>query len=42
MYIPCYRLEATHALLKQRGLTQNMEIKQGYRQILELATAKSG
>jgi len=42
MYIPCYRLEATHALLKQKGLTEQMEIKQGYRQILELATAKSG
>jgi fatty acid desaturase len=40
MYIPCYRLEAMHTLLKQKGLTERMEIKQGYRQILELATAK--
>lgn len=40
MFIPCYRLEATHRLLKAKGLTEKMEIKQGYGQILALATAR--
>jgi fatty acid desaturase len=40
MHIPCYRLEAAHKMLAQKGLTQHMEVRHGYRQILELATAQ--
>jgi fatty acid desaturase len=41
MHIPCYRLEAAHKMLAEKGLTDKMEVKQGYRQILQLATANA-
>jgi fatty acid desaturase len=40
MHIPCYRLEAAHRLLAQKGLTQQIEVRTGYREILELATTQ--
>jgi fatty acid desaturase len=39
MHIPCYRLEAAHALLARKGLTKQMEVRHGYREILAIATA---
>lgn len=40
MHIPCYRLEQAHHLLAAKGLTAQMEVRHGYRAILELATAR--
>lgn len=40
MHIPCYRLEAAHNMLADKGLTQQMEVRQGYREVLDIATAK--
>ncbi len=34
MYLPCYRLEQTHALLRAKGLTQRMTIAPGYLSVL--------
>jgi fatty acid desaturase len=39
MHIPCYRLEAAHNMLAAKGLTDQMEVRHGYREILGLATA---
>jgi fatty acid desaturase len=41
MHIPCYRLEAAHKMLAAKGLTEQMEIRHGYRDIIALATASS-
>jgi fatty acid desaturase len=41
MHIPCYRLERAHSLLREKGLTAKMEVRSGYREILDLATKTS-
>jgi fatty acid desaturase len=41
MHIPCYRLEAAHTMLAAKGLTAQMEVRNGYREILALATART-
>jgi len=38
MYVPCYRLKALHRDMKQAGHSLNMEIKPGYRAVLQAAT----
>jgi fatty acid desaturase len=38
MHIPCYRLKAAHNMLAQKRLTEKMEVRHGYTQVLELAT----
>jgi fatty acid desaturase len=40
MHIPCYRLEAAHKMLAEKGLTKQMEVRHGYKEILELATVQ--
>ena len=37
--VPCWKLPRAHALLRQRGVTAQMEIQPGYVSMLKLATA---
>jgi fatty acid desaturase len=39
MHIPCYRLEEAHRLLDRAGRTAAMEVREGYAQVLAIATA---
>lgn len=39
MHIPCYRLEAAHKMLAEKGLTAQMDVKGGYSDVLRIATA---
>ncbi|MEL6286846.1 MAG: fatty acid desaturase family protein [Pseudomonadota bacterium] len=40
MYLPCYRLGAAHRLLREKSITDRMEVRQGYLGVLRDASAK--
>ncbi len=40
MHLPCYRLGAAHRLLKEKGVTERMEIQRGYATVLRQAASK--
>lgn len=40
MYVPCYRLSAVHKALRNKGVTQNMEIDYGYWGVLKNAASR--
>jgi len=39
MYLPCYRLPEAHRLLVEKGLIARMEVRPGYVEVMQLATA---
>src|SRR3954470_17439086 len=39
-YVPCYNLPKVHAILMRGPLAARMEVQQGYRNVMRLATAK--
>lgn len=40
MHLPCYRLGEAHALLRKKGLTNQMEVQPGYLTVLKQAASK--
>jgi len=40
MYLPCYRLGRAHAMLREKGVTGRMEVKDGYLAVLAEAAGK--
>lgn len=40
MHLPCYRLPEAHRLLRQKGITDQMEVQEGYRTVLTQAASK--
>lgn len=40
MHLPCYRLGEAHALLRQKGITGQMEVQPGYLTVLKQASSK--
>lgn len=40
MHLPCYRLSAAHRLLTQKGVTERMEVQNGYFGVLKSAASK--
>ena len=40
MHLPCYRLPRAHKLLAKKGVTAQMEVKQGYWGVLKEASSK--
>lgn len=41
MHVPCYRLAETHRLLAAKGLTDRMEVRTGYLDVLRIATGRA-
>jgi len=39
MYLPCYRLPEAHRLLVDKGLIARMDVRPGYRDVMQLATS---
>ncbi len=40
MYLPCYRLAEAHAILRTKGVTDRMEVREGYLGVLREAASK--
>jgi len=40
MHLPCYRFPAAHRLLKQKSITDRMEVRDGYLTVLKAAAGK--
>ena len=40
MHIPCYRLAEAHRILTEKGTAEDMEVKEGYWQVLTIASSK--
>jgi len=40
MHLPCYRFPQAHRLLRQKGVTQRMEVQDGYLTVLAAASSK--
>ena len=40
MHLPCYRLGAAHRLLTEKGITDRMEVEDGYWRVLQKATSR--
>ena len=40
MHLPCYRLGEAHALLREKGVTGQMEVQPGYLTVLKQASSK--
>jgi fatty acid desaturase len=40
MYLPCYRLPKAHQLLRDKGLTERMDVRPGYVNVMRLATSR--
>lgn len=40
MHLPCYRFPAAHKLLHSKGMTEKMEIKNGYLTVLNIASSR--
>jgi fatty acid desaturase len=39
-WVPCYRLPTMHRILKAKGITQRMEVRAGYGEVLRQATSR--
>lgn len=40
MHVPCYRFPQAHRFLRDKGLTEKMEIKPGYLTVLQIASSR--
>ena len=40
MHLPCYRLGEAHALLREKGVVERMEVQPGYLTVLKQASSK--
>ncbi|MEM7766216.1 MAG: fatty acid desaturase family protein [Pseudomonadota bacterium] len=40
MYLPCYRLGRAHRMLRKKGITEQMEVRQGYIGVLTQAASR--